>query len=122
MIMGIDTQLIADGTYFVIEIDGQVAGCGGWSRRNTLYGGDHSAGRDAARASSITFSLLLQTLIQLLIADGVWQAVSAVGASGSSTTKTCSYKHAEAARRVSRQRCGRRKRQGLRRRGAPGIK
>ena len=36
MIMGIDTQLIADGTYFVVEIDGQVAGCGGWSRRNTL--------------------------------------------------------------------------------------
>jgi GNAT superfamily N-acetyltransferase len=46
-IMGIDRQLIDDGTYFVIEIDGAVAGCGGWSRRATLYGGDHSAGRDA---------------------------------------------------------------------------
>jgi GNAT superfamily N-acetyltransferase len=47
-IMGIDRQLIDDGTYFVVEIDGAVAGCGGWSRRATLYGGDHSAGRDAA--------------------------------------------------------------------------
>jgi GNAT superfamily N-acetyltransferase len=47
-IMGIDRQLIDDGTYFVVEIDGSVAGCGGWSHRATLYGGDHSAGRDAA--------------------------------------------------------------------------
>jgi GNAT superfamily N-acetyltransferase len=46
-VMGLDTSLIADRTYFVVEIDGDVAGCGGWSRRATLYGGDHSAGRDA---------------------------------------------------------------------------
>jgi GNAT superfamily N-acetyltransferase len=46
-IMGIDTQLIKDGTYFVVETDGRVAGCGGWSRRRTLYGGDQSLGRDA---------------------------------------------------------------------------
>jgi GNAT superfamily N-acetyltransferase len=47
-IMGIDTQLIDDATYFVVEVDGDVAGCGGWSRRATLFGGDHSKGRDAA--------------------------------------------------------------------------
>jgi GNAT superfamily N-acetyltransferase len=45
-IMGVDTRLIDDGTYFVVECDGIVAGCGGWSRRATLVGGDHSAGRD----------------------------------------------------------------------------
>ena len=46
-VMGIDTQLIEDGTYFVIETpDGDIAGCGGWSRRATMYGNDHSPGRD----------------------------------------------------------------------------
>ena len=47
-IMGLDTQLIDDGTYFIVEADGQLAGCGGWSRRATLYGGDQTPGRSAA--------------------------------------------------------------------------
>ena len=47
-IMGLDTQLIDDGTYFIIEADGQLAGCGGWSRRATMYGGDQTPGRSAA--------------------------------------------------------------------------
>jgi GNAT superfamily N-acetyltransferase len=48
-VMGLDTQLIADGTYLLAEQDGRLVGCGGWSARATLYGGDHSqALRDAA--------------------------------------------------------------------------
>lgn len=41
-VMGLDTQLVRDGTYFMIEIGDRVAGCGGWSFRATLYGGDDS--------------------------------------------------------------------------------
>ena len=46
-IMGVDTALIDDRTYFIVECDGRIAGCGGWSRRATMFGGDHTAGRDA---------------------------------------------------------------------------
>jgi GNAT superfamily N-acetyltransferase len=41
-VMGLDTQLVRDGTYFLIESEGRIAGCGGWSWRSTLYGGDDS--------------------------------------------------------------------------------
>lgn len=50
-IMGLDRQLIADGTYFIVHdaATGRLAACGGWSHRATLYGGDHStAQRNAA--------------------------------------------------------------------------
>lgn len=45
--MGLDLTLIDDGTYFCVMEGDALAGCGGWSRRATLYGGDHSAGRDS---------------------------------------------------------------------------
>jgi hypothetical protein len=45
---GIDTQLIDDETYFVAEENGELAGCGGWSFRSTLFGGDARSGRDAS--------------------------------------------------------------------------
>ena len=57
-IFGVDSQLIADGTYFVATADEQIVGCGGWSKRATLFGGDQMKGeaddlldpnRDAAR-------------------------------------------------------------------------
>ena len=46
-VMGVDSQLIEDGTYFILEEDGVMAGCGGWSRRATLFGHNHTAGRDS---------------------------------------------------------------------------
>jgi GNAT superfamily N-acetyltransferase len=63
-VYGVDTQLIADGTYFVADVESSVVagdspaqtlstapiivGCGGWSKRKTLYGGDQWTGREAA--------------------------------------------------------------------------
>jgi GNAT superfamily N-acetyltransferase len=49
-VFGVDSQLIADGTYFVVEAKehdrATIAGCGGWSKRKTLYGSDHWTGRE----------------------------------------------------------------------------
>ena len=62
-VMGLDTQLIKDQTYFLVEQGGALAGCGGWSWRATLYGGDDSVvarepapldpGRDAAKVRAM---------------------------------------------------------------------
>jgi GNAT superfamily N-acetyltransferase len=47
-VFGVDSDLVDDGTYFVAQApDGTILGCGGWSRRKTLFGGDRAAGRDA---------------------------------------------------------------------------
>jgi GNAT superfamily N-acetyltransferase len=47
-VLAVDSQLIADGTYFVVEAeaDQTIAGCGGWSKRKTLFGGDRAAVRE----------------------------------------------------------------------------
>ena len=41
-VFGVDRQLIADGTYFVVEEMGRIVGCGGWSRRRAVFGGDRA--------------------------------------------------------------------------------
>jgi len=48
-VYGVDTQLIEDGTYFVAEVDQVMVACGGWSKRKTLFGADHYAGREDTR-------------------------------------------------------------------------
>jgi GNAT superfamily N-acetyltransferase len=45
---GVDSELVRDGTYFVVEADGAMAACGGWSRRHTLFGADAQPGRESA--------------------------------------------------------------------------
>jgi GNAT superfamily N-acetyltransferase len=45
-VFGVDTQLVRDGSYFVIERDAQPVACGGWSARRTLFGGDQAKDED----------------------------------------------------------------------------
>ena len=47
-VFGVDSSLIEDGTYYVAEIDGELAGSGGWSKRKTLFGGDQYTSRDTS--------------------------------------------------------------------------
>lgn len=49
---GVDTELVRDGTYFVVEVDGAIVACGGWSRRRTLFGADAHPGRESALLDS----------------------------------------------------------------------
>ena len=44
-VFGVDSELVADGTYLVVEAADGILGCGGWSQRTTLFGGDRFAGR-----------------------------------------------------------------------------
>jgi len=46
-VFGVDTDLIIDGTYFVAEVNGRLIGCGGWSKRKTLFGGDRFTERES---------------------------------------------------------------------------
>ena len=85
----VDSQLVEDGTYFVAEQAGEMLGCGGWSRRQTLCGGDHHAvradalldpSRDAAKIRAIFVhprharrgigSLILQTAEEAARGEG----------------------------------------------------
>lgn len=47
-VFGVDRQLIRDETYYVVEENDELIGCGGWSKRRTLFGSDHQTNRDDA--------------------------------------------------------------------------
>ena len=51
---GVDSQLVDDGTYFVATEGDEIVGCGGWSRRRTLFGGDAFSVRDATQLDPAT--------------------------------------------------------------------
>ena len=116
-VMGLDTQLVRDGTYFIVEEDGVAVGCGGWSRRATLYGGDHSAGlrdpalldpsRDAARIRAMyTHPDHVRRGIGRMVLDRCEQAAAEAGftagelmstASGERLYVACGYRPLERA-------------------------
>ena len=56
--MGVDMSLVNDRTYFMIEArkgdETVLVGCGGWGKRRTLYGGDHTVGRDDSLSDPAT--------------------------------------------------------------------
>ncbi len=53
-VFGVDSELVADGTYLVVEAGERIAGCGGWSRRPTLFGGDRFAARQSGLLNPAT--------------------------------------------------------------------
>ena len=113
-VMGLDTRLIDDGTYFVVECDGAIAGCGGWSRRNTLFGGDHTAARndalldpktDAARVRAMYTSpcfarrgvgrLVLSLCERAASSEGFTRAELAATLAGEPLYRACGYREIE---------------------------
>jgi GNAT superfamily N-acetyltransferase len=113
-VMGLDTRLIDDGTYFIVECDGAIAGCGGWSRRNTLFGGDHTAARndalldpktDAARVRAMYTSprfarrgvgrLVLSLCEQAAASEGFTRAELAATLAGEPLYRACGYQEIE---------------------------
>ena len=116
-VMGLDTQLVVDRSYFLVEAAGVLAGCGGWSRRATLYGGDHSASlrdpkpldpaHDAARIRAMythpAFArrgigrLVLATCEQAAAQAGFMRAELMATLSGVPLYEACGYRSIEAA-------------------------
>ena len=114
-VMGLDTQLVADRTYFMVEDSGTLAGCGGWSRRATLYGGDHSAAlrqpdlldpaRDAARVRAMythpdfarrgVGRLILKLCEAAAAAEGFRRAQLMATLSGEPLYRACGYEEIE---------------------------
>src|SRR3569833_964929 len=61
-VFGVDTQKNADGTYNVAEINNTMVGCGGWSKRNTLYGGDQHKDKEDPLLDTTTDAARIRAL------------------------------------------------------------
>lgn len=114
-VMGLDTQLIRDGTYLIVERDGVIAGCGGWSYRATLYGGDASViareaaeldpARDAARIRAMYTNpafarqgigrMVLQTCERTAAERGFGRAEMMATLAGEPLYRACGYQPIE---------------------------
>jgi len=53
-VFGVDSQLIIDQTYYIVRDADKIAGCGGWSKRKTLFGGDQTKGREDPLLNPLT--------------------------------------------------------------------
>lgn len=88
-VFGVDRQLIADGTYFVVKEVNDLIGCGGWSKRRTLFGSDHHHSRDNAELDPATDAARIRAFfvhpdharrgIGRLILDACESAIRAAG-------------------------------------------
>lgn len=71
-VFGVDTQLVYDETYYVVECDGEIAGCGGWSKRRTLYGGDQHKGNPHAESDDLLDPATEAARIRAFFVDPRW--------------------------------------------------
>ena len=53
-VFGVDSQLVADGTYYAVELDSQIVACGGWGKRSTGYGGDQAKSKPERLLDPVT--------------------------------------------------------------------
>jgi GNAT superfamily N-acetyltransferase len=120
-VMGLDTQLVEDGTYFIVESGDRIAGCGGWSWRSTLYGGDDSLvsrepqaldpAKDPARIRAMytdpSFArqgvgkLVLRLCEEAAMSAGFGRATMMATMAGVPLYKACGYAEADPVVRVS---------------------
>lgn len=117
-VMGLDSQLVEDGTYFMVEEGERIAGCGGWSFRATLFGGDESVvtreparlnpAHDAAKVRAMYtdpdftrrgVGRLILELCEAAAREAGFRRVELMGtAAGVPLYESCGYRAAEALR------------------------
>ena len=99
-LMGVDSLLIDDATYFVAEHNNQLVGCGGWSARATLFGGDQTLGRSPRKLDPLKESARIRAMYTH--PDFVQQGIaSAILELSNASAKRAGFKHLELMATVS---------------------